>query len=91
MSADYSLLCPAASHHILQDIIDLFSYIHKDMNDELKLEGRTERIDSNAIAVAGSSSGGFCAYLAALHAEPRPKAVLSLYGMGGDFLVRLLS
>jgi len=37
--------------------------------------------------VAGSSAGGLCAYLAGVHARPKPKAVLSLYGMGGDFFV----
>ena len=51
--------------------------------------GRTFRIDPEAIAVAGSSAGGLCAYLAAMHCVfPRPKAILSMYGMGGDFFVR---
>lgn len=33
----------------------------------------------------GVSAGGYIARLAALHAIPRPVAVLSLFGMGGDF------
>ncbi|KAI6139322.1 alpha/beta-hydrolase [Pisolithus tinctorius] len=41
------------------------------------------RIDSGAIGVAGSSAGGLCAYLACMHANPKPRAVLSMYGMGG--------
>ncbi|KAH7925588.1 alpha/beta-hydrolase [Leucogyrophana mollusca] len=43
-------------------------------------------VDPNAIAVSGTSAGGLCAYLAAAHVTPKPRAVLSLYGMGGDFL-----
>ena len=49
----------------------------------------TFKIDPKTIAVAGSSAGGLCAYLAAMHCvSPKPKALLSLYGQGGDFLVR---
>lgn len=44
-------------------------------------------VDPERIAVAGTSSGSLCAYLAALHASPRPKAVLAMYGMGGNMLV----
>ncbi|EGO24137.1 hypothetical protein SERLADRAFT_470927 [Serpula lacrymans var. lacrymans S7.9] len=46
----------------------------------------TFHVDSGALAVAGTSAGGLCAYLAAVHASPKPKAVASLYAMGGKFL-----
>lgn len=44
------------------------------------------RISPSLISVAGTSAGGTLAYLAASHALPRPCRVLSLYGMGGDYL-----
>ena len=40
------------------------------------------------MAVAGSSAGGLCAYLAAIHCvSPKPKGIVSMYGLGGNFLV----
>lgn len=46
-------------------------------------------IDPEAIAIAGSSAGGLCAYLAAMHCTaPKPRAILSIFGMGGNFIVR---
>ncbi|KAI6098223.1 Alpha/Beta hydrolase protein [Pisolithus sp. B1] len=41
------------------------------------------RVDPGAIGVAGTSAGGLCAYLACMHADPKPRVVLSMYGMGG--------
>ncbi|KAI6044867.1 Alpha/Beta hydrolase protein [Pisolithus marmoratus] len=41
------------------------------------------RIDAEAIGVAGTSAGGLCAYLACMHADPKPRVVLNMYGMGG--------
>jgi len=43
-------------------------------------------VDPNAIAVAGSSAGGQCALYAAMHVSPKPKAVVTMYAMGGDYL-----
>ena len=89
-SADYTLLCPASGHDVLDDIKDLFTYLSTDLNLDLAASGCERRVDASSIIVAGSSAGGLCAYLAALHATPKPKGVLSLYGMGGDFLVSKL-
>ena len=48
----------------------------------------TFKIDPDAMAVAGTSAGGLCAYLAAMHCvSPKPKGIVSMYGMGGDFFV----
>ncbi|OCH91245.1 alpha beta-hydrolase [Obba rivulosa] len=86
---------------MLADVKDLFHFLQHHINGLLRaerarvlgqydLERRYYRpnfqVNPNCIAVAGSSAGGLCAYLAATHASPRPKAVLSLYGMGGDFM-----
>ncbi|KAF8229677.1 alpha/beta-hydrolase [Tricholoma matsutake] len=96
ISADYRLLPPATGHEIAKDIQDLLRFvvdtaIPLPSNQEIA-EGRGSigfsfQIDPDAIAVAGSSAGGLCAYLAAMHcSSPKPKAILSLYGQGGDFL-----
>ncbi|KAI0365713.1 alpha/beta-hydrolase [Pilatotrama ljubarskyi] len=93
MSADYRLIPPSTGHDILEDIKDLFHFLTNDANQRIRENwaargsvSRAFQIDPHALAVSGSSAGGLCAYLAAAHASPRPKAVLSLYGMGGDML-----
>ena len=90
MSADYTLLAPASGHDVLNDIKDLFSYLERDLVFDLLRRKCDKTVDANAIAVAGSSAGGLCAYLAGTHASPKPKAILSLYGLGGDFLVSIM-
>ncbi|KAF8625945.1 hypothetical protein AX17_006671 [Amanita inopinata Kibby_2008] len=91
---DYRLVPPATGHSILSDIEDLFAFFtetrsytvlvstpHIGYPQEIRFH-----INPNAIAVAGSSAGGLCAYLAAVHCNnPKPKAILSMYGMGGNF------
>ncbi|KAH9922866.1 alpha/beta-hydrolase [Epithele typhae] len=89
ISADYRLIPPSTGHDILSDVKDLFKFLQDGVNPrirELTLDQPSFEIASDAIAVAGSSAGGLCAYLAAIHASPQPKAVLSLYGMGGNLL-----
>ncbi|KAH9891560.1 alpha/beta-hydrolase [Cubamyces lactineus] len=93
ISVDYQLIPPATGHDILHDIKDVFIFLERDVNRLIRERwmpssrvGRVFQIDSHRLAVSGSSAGGLCAYLAAIHAHPRPKAVLSLYGMGGDML-----
>ena len=84
ISADYRLLPPCTGHDVLEDVVDLFAFL-----------ARTPRlgsvlIDATRLAVAGSSAGGMCAFLAAIHVNPRPRAVLSIYGLGGDVFVSAL-
>jgi acetyl esterase/lipase len=88
ISVNYQLLPPATGHEILEDITDLFGFIENDINDLVKARGRDDHIDSQRIAVIGTSAGGLCAYLAGIHARPKPRAIISMYGMGGDFFVR---
>ncbi|KIJ96839.1 hypothetical protein K443DRAFT_681987 [Laccaria amethystina LaAM-08-1] len=92
ISADYRLLPPATGHDIVKDIKDLFAYL-KDPLLSFTLpsrpgdEQRKFKVDPESIVVSGSSAGGFCAYLAAINCtSPKPKAIFSLYGMGGDLL-----
>jgi acetyl esterase/lipase len=81
LSADYRLLPPSTGHDILDDVVDLFAFLARtQLLDAVQ-------IDSTRLAVAGSSAGGMCAYLAAIHANPKPLAVLSIYGFGGNVFV----
>ncbi|KAF9783255.1 Alpha/Beta hydrolase protein [Thelephora terrestris] len=88
LSADYRLLSPSTGHDIVEDIQDLFAYIRNDLNPVLA--GATGdprlRINLNAIGVAGSSAGGLCTYLCAMHLSPKPRALLSVYGQAGECL-----
>jgi acetyl esterase/lipase len=90
LSGDYRLLSPSTGHDVLEDIQDLFVYIRSDLNSALA--GATGdpklRINADAICVAGSSAGGLCTYLCAMHLSPKPKALLSVYGQAGECLVR---
>ncbi|KAF9783271.1 alpha/beta-hydrolase [Thelephora terrestris] len=88
ISADYRLLSPSTGHDILEDIQDLFAYIRNDLNSALAEAGGDHglRISVDAIAVAGSSAGGLCAYLSAMHVFPKPRALLSVYGQAGECL-----
>jgi hypothetical protein len=94
ISAEYRLIPPSTAHDIVQDIQDLFTFLSNALNDTLDEKAPeagfpTFHIDTNNIAVAGSSAGGLCAFLAAMHAKPKPKVVIAEYAMGGDFLVCL--
>jgi len=69
----------------VKDIRDVFSFLVK---IDIKDAHCTFKINPDAMAVAGSSAGGLCAYLAAVHCvSPKPKGVVSIYGMGGNFMV----
>jgi len=91
LSADYRLLSPTTGHDILEDIQDLFAYIRKDLNPALsEVTGNSgSRVNVDAIAIAGTSAGGLCAYLCAIHLSPKPRALLSMYGQAGECLVRI--
>lgn len=87
VSADYQLLPPATGEDIVKDIQDIFSFLVT-VKIDIKDSRCTFKIDPDAMAVAGSSAGGLCAYLAAMHCvSPKPKGIVSIYGMGGNFLV----
>jgi hypothetical protein len=92
ISADYRLTPPGTVYNILTDVKDAIAFVAGDLNVQLADlgSGSRFRIDPTSIGVAGTSAGGYCAYLCAIHAVPKPKVVLSLYGMGGDLLVCLV-
>lgn len=90
ISAEYRLIPPSTAHDIVEDLQDLFKFLSSEFNDQLRSVYPSLEVDANRIAVTGSSAGGLCAYLAAMHAKPRPVAVVGLYAMGGDLLVSII-
>lgn len=75
VSIDYRLAPETKLPEIIADIEDAFRFIRE--------QGPTLfRADPNRIAVAGNSAGGYLALAAGHRVEPRPAAVLSLYGFG---------
>jgi len=82
ISPDYHLLCPSTGFDHIGDVKALFHFLSTEVN--AYLSGVT--LDASRIGIAGVSAGAYLARLAALYAEPRPRAILSLYGMGGDWL-----
>jgi len=90
--ADYRLLSPSTGHDILEDIQDLFAYVRNDLNPALAgADGKPKlKINVDAIGVAGTSAGGLCSYLCAIHISPKPRVLLSMYGQAGECLVRRL-
>ncbi len=81
ISADYRLLSPCKGRDALDDIVDLFAFI------ACTKHLGTVQVDSTRLVAAGNSAGGLCAFLAAIHAKPKPRAILSMYGLGGEMFV----
>ncbi|KAI0061551.1 alpha/beta-hydrolase [Artomyces pyxidatus] len=81
ISADYRLLPSSTGHDILADVVDLFAFL---ASGDLSASGCS--VDAQRLVAVGTSAGGYCCFLAAMHATPQPAAILSLYGLGGDFL-----
>lgn len=85
ISADYRLLIPCTGHDIIADVKNLFSYLSSDqINNDLN--NPSYRIDSSRLTVGGASAGAYVAYLAGIHAKPKPKAIFSLYGFGSHLI-----
>ncbi|KAH6911492.1 Alpha/Beta hydrolase protein [Coprinopsis sp. MPI-PUGE-AT-0042] len=98
VSADYRLLPTSTGHDVLEDIIDLWHFV-TDSNLVFGLAAgekaaadaqqttRQFSVKPDSIAVGGTSAGGLCAYLAAIHCKsPKPQALLNIYAMGGEIL-----
>ncbi|KAI5846258.1 alpha/beta-hydrolase [Morchella snyderi] len=75
VSADYRLLLPSTGFDVLADIAALFSFL-----TTLPI------IDTTRILVAGHSGGAYVARQAAIHGTPRPRALFSVSGQGGELL-----
>jgi len=85
VSADYRLAPQVGVQDVLEDVLDCIAFIRT----ELATHGGPDVLDTNRIAVSGSSAGGYLAILAGLYVEPKPKVILGIYPitdpLGGFF------
>ncbi|RDW72395.1 alpha/beta hydrolase [Aspergillus mulundensis] len=84
ISADYRLCHPANVLDQIADAKALFAFLDSPaFADHLP---PTVSLDTARIAVTGFSAGAYSARAACLYARPKPAALLSVYGLGGDVL-----
>ncbi|GAA5941152.1 hypothetical protein JCM3775_001319 [Rhodotorula graminis] len=86
ISCDYTLLGPHSGEHIIDDVKDALIFIRDELNHKLDKHESTVRVDPKNVAVSGASGGGLVAYYAGIHSPYPLKAVLAMYGGGGDLL-----
>lgn len=75
VSLDYRLAPETQLPEIIQDIEDAFAWIRREGSQKFQ-------IDPERIAVAGGSAGGYLTLVTGFRVEPRPIALLSLWGYG---------
>ncbi|KAL4901489.1 hypothetical protein BDW74DRAFT_160015 [Aspergillus multicolor] len=84
VSADYRLCHPANVLDQIEDAKTLFAFLDSPaFADNLP---PNVSLDTARIAVTGFSAGAYSARAACLYAKPKPAALLSVYGLGGDIL-----
>ncbi|KAM0792785.1 hypothetical protein ACM66B_002554 [Microbotryomycetes sp. NB124-2] len=86
LSPDYTLLRPKTAHDTLQDVLDLWKWIHTDLNKQLLAKGEQVEIDLDRVVVTGASAGGLLTWWFAIHANPKPKAICPIYPGGGALI-----
>ncbi|MGH2616558.1 MAG: alpha/beta hydrolase [Thermomicrobiales bacterium] len=75
VAADYRLAPETRLSQILTDVQDAIAWVR---DEGSRLFGT----DSQRLAVAGHSAGGYLALLAGRHVRPRPRALVAFYGYG---------
>ncbi|KAJ3032104.1 hypothetical protein HDV00_007991 [Rhizophlyctis rosea] len=85
ISPDYRLLYPDHGPQILRDVASLWSFLQNPSFSKNYLPSNI-KLDAKNIAVAGFSGGGYPARYAGF-LTPKPKAIMSVYGMGGDWFL----
>ncbi|KAK4046423.1 hypothetical protein OIV83_006082 [Microbotryomycetes sp. JL201] len=86
LSPDYTLLRPKTAHDTLQDVLDLWTWIHNNLNSELATKNEVVEVDLSKVVVTGASAGGLLTWWFAIHAEPKPKAICPIYPGGGALI-----
>jgi len=75
ISVDYRLAPEVKLELIIEDLRDAYGWMRAVGTDSF-------RIDPERIAVVGHSAGGYLALMAGFCVNPRPRALVSLYGYG---------
>ncbi|KAK4056243.1 hypothetical protein OIO90_002686 [Microbotryomycetes sp. JL221] len=88
LSPDYSLLLPCTAHDALQDVKDLWQWIHSQLNPLLSRLGVADKdqVDLDRIVVTGASAGGLLTWWFGYQVEPTPKALAPIYPGGGALI-----
>lgn len=84
ISLDYTLLGPQSAHNVVDDVCATVAYLKNELQKSLPADSPS--LDTDRVAVAGSSAGGYVAYVAAAVLPGAFKALVSIYGAGGDLL-----
>ncbi|KAM0755299.1 alpha/beta-hydrolase [Meredithblackwellia eburnea MCA 4105] len=86
VSADYTLLAPGNGFEMIRDVKSLFKYLSNTFPLELIRQRPGIVVDCENMVVAGTSAGGYMAYLSGIYAQPKPKGIYAAYAMGGQLL-----
>ncbi|KAJ5976243.1 Alpha/Beta hydrolase protein [Penicillium waksmanii] len=84
ISADYRLCHPTTALDQIEDAKNLFQFITSTYFNNILPDSTT--LDSTRIAVSGFSAGAYSARAACIYANPKPAALISVYGLGGNFV-----
>jgi acetyl esterase/lipase len=74
-SIDYRLAPETKLPAILEDVVDAFQWIRKDLKEKLP-------VDVEKIAVLGGSAGGYLTLTTGYRVQPAPRALVSFWGYG---------
>ena len=75
IAADYRLAPETKLPEIVGDVARLYGWVREQADDL--------NIIADRVAIIGHSAGGYLALMAAATLEPRPRAVVSFYGLWG--------
>ncbi|KAK9847342.1 uncharacterized protein MYU51_019547 [Penicillium brevicompactum] len=78
-SVDYRLLPESSIADIMEDLKDMWTYVHRRLNTELQQRSLT-LVDLDAVFVSGGSAGGYITFQAGHLLSPRPAGLLAMYG-----------
>jgi acetyl esterase/lipase len=81
ISADYRLAPQVGVTDIFEDVKDCIAYVRspQGLTNDLVAQNENRVIDTDRLAVSGSSAGGYLALLAGLYVDPKPKAIMPIY------------
>ncbi|KAH7128864.1 Alpha/Beta hydrolase protein [Dactylonectria macrodidyma] len=85
IAADYRLCHPCTALDQIEDAKALFKFLAGEGFS--KALPKSVSLNTARIAVAGFSAGGYSARAACVYAEPKPAALLSGFGTGGNWLL----
>ena len=84
VSVDYRLAPEVKAPAIIDDVKDLFRWLHRDGT-------RLLHIDAKKIVVTGGSAGGYLTMMTGICVDPKPTALVAYWGYGdvdGDWYVK---